>query len=175
MRETVHKSTENEKKEILFGACHHNIKKISHVASEFDSIVNLSPTSCRCLTFDQWLCWCTFVSHHTGRIELKQHLCMLMSSFDKLLSYIRESLKVDSGMAWLHGCEIIPEISLYCMLHYLAGGSYTDIFFLLVYQVHHSTVLYGRQCMPLSGVNNSKFHGPIQKKRQWKLHWVLIY
>ena len=39
--------------------------------------------------------------------------------------------------------------------------------FLLVYQVHHSTMLYGRQCMPLSGVKNYEFHGPIQKKRQW--------
>ena len=52
-----------------------------------------------------------------------------MSSFDKLLSYIRESLEVDSNMAWLQGGEIIPEILLYCMLRYLAGGSYTDIFF----------------------------------------------
>ena len=121
MRETVDKSTENEKKrEILFGACDHNIKK-------FNSIFNLSPTSHRCSTFDQCLCWCTFVSHHAGRIELKWHLRMLMSSFDKLFSYIRESLEVDSDMAWLQGGEIIPEISLYCMLHYLAGGSYIDI------------------------------------------------
>ena len=96
---------------------------------------------------------------------------MLMSSFDKLLSYIRESLKVDYNMAWLQGGDIILEILLYCTLCYLAGGSYTDIFFLLVYQVHHSTVLYGRQCMPLSGGKNSEFHGPIQKKTQWKL-WL---
>ena len=54
---------------------------------------------------------------------------MSMSSFDKLLSYIRESLKVDSDMAWLQGGEIILEISLYCMPCYLAGGSYTDISF----------------------------------------------
>ena len=54
---------------------------------------------------------------------------MSMSSFDKLLSYIRTSLEVDSDMAWLQGGEIIPEISLYCMLLYLAGVSYTDIFF----------------------------------------------
>ena len=130
MRETVDESTENEKKrDILFGACHHNIKKISHVASEFDSIFNLSPTSLRCSTFDQWLCWCTFVTHHAGRIELKWHLHMSMSSFDKLLSYIRTSLKVDSDMACLRGGEIILEILLYCMFRYLAGGSYTNIFF----------------------------------------------
>ena len=130
MRETVDDSTENEKKrDILFGACHHNLKKILHVASKFDSIFNLSPTSHRCSTFDQQLCWCTFVSHHAGRIELKQYLHISMSSFDKLLSYIRTSLEVDSDMAWLQGGEIIMEISLYCMLHYLAGGSYTNIFF----------------------------------------------
>ena len=129
-RETVNESTKIEKKrDILFGACHHNIKKISHVASEFDSIFNLSPTSHRCSTFDQWSCWCTFVTHHTGRMELKQHLCMAVPSFDKLLSYIRTSLEVDSNMAWLQGGETFLEISLYCMHCYLAGGSYTDIFF----------------------------------------------
>ena len=120
-----------KKRDILFGACHHNIKKISQVASEFNSIFNLSSTSHRCLTFDQWLCWCTFVTHHTGRIELKQHLCMSLPSFDKLLSYLRESLELDSDMAWLQGGEIILGISLYCTLRYLAGGSYTDIFFLV--------------------------------------------
>ena len=115
MREMVNESTENEKKrDIIFGACHHNLKKISHVASEFDSIFNLLPTSHRCSTFDQQLCWCTFVSHHAGRIELKWHLCMSMSSFDKLLSYIKTSLEVDSDMAQLQGGEIIPEILLYC-------------------------------------------------------------
>ena len=97
-----------------------------------NSIFNLSPTSHRHSTFDQWLCWCTFVSHHAGRIELKRHLCMSMSSLDKLLSYIRESLKVDSNMAQLQGGEIILEISLYCTLCYLAEGSYTNIFFFVV-------------------------------------------
>ena len=102
MRELVDESTENgEKRDILFGACHHNLMKILHVASEFDSVFNLSPTSQRCSTFDQQLCWCTFVSNHRGRIELKRHLHMSMSSFDKLLSYIRTSLKVDSDMAQL--------------------------------------------------------------------------
>ena len=32
-------------------------------------------------------------------------------------------------MAQLQGGEIIPEIFLYCTVCYLAGGSYTDIFF----------------------------------------------
>ena len=150
MRELVDESTKNgNTRDILFGACHHNLKQILHVASEFDSVFNLLPTSWRCLTFDQQLCWCTFVSNHRGRIELKRHLHMSMSSFDKLLSYIRTSLEVDSDMAQLGGGVIIPEILLYCTLHYLAGGSYMDIF-LLVYQKHHSIMLYGRRCMPLS-------------------------
>ena len=123
-------SSKNEKKrDIIFGACHHNIKKISQLVSEFDSVFNLSPTSRRCSTFDQRLCWSTFVSNHGGRMELKRHLRMSLTSFQKLLSFIRKSLKVDSAMAQLRGGVIIPEIVLYCTLHYLASGSYTDIFF----------------------------------------------
>ena len=123
------KAQRMEKRDILFGACCHNLKKISHVASEFDSIFNLSPTSHRYSTFNQQLCWCTFISHHAGRIELKWHLHMSMSSFDQLLSYIRKTLEVDSDMAQLQGGVIIPEILVYCMLRYFAGGSYTNIFF----------------------------------------------
>ena len=61
-------------------------------------------------------------------MELKWHLHMSLSLFDKLLSFIRTSLKVDSDMAQLQGGVIILEISLYCALCYLASGSYTDIF-----------------------------------------------
>ena len=128
MSESTVGSTENERKKIIFGACHHSIKKISQLVSEFNSVFNLSPTSRRCSTFDQWLCWSTFVSNHRGRMELKRHLRMSLTSFEKLLSLIRKSLKVDSAMAQLRGGLIIPEIALYCTLRYLAGGSYTDIF-----------------------------------------------
>ena len=62
-------------------------------------------------------------------MELKQHLHMSLSLFDKLLSFIRTSLEVDSAMAQLRGGVIILEISLYCTLRYLVGGSYTDIIF----------------------------------------------
>ena len=62
-------------------------------------------------------------------MELKRHLRMLLTSFEKLLSFIRQSLEVDSAMAQLRGGVIIPEIVLYCTLRYIAGGSYTDIFF----------------------------------------------
>ena len=64
-------------------------------------------------------------------MELKRHLRMLLTSFEKLLSFIRKSLEVDSAMAQLRGGVIIPEIALYCTLCYLAGGSYTDIFLLV--------------------------------------------
>ena len=101
MRETVDESTENEKKrDVLFGACHHNLKNISHVASEFDSIVNLSPTSRRCSTFDQWLRWCTFVSHHTGRIELKWHL---HKSGNQPADFLTQWLNVDRTPPIYHG------------------------------------------------------------------------
>ena len=139
-------SNENEKKrDIIFGACHHNIKKISQLVSEFDSVFNLLPTSQRCSTFDQRLCWSTFVSNHGGQVELKWHLHMSLTSFEKLLSFIRQSLEVDSAMAQLRGGVIIPEIALYCTLRYIAGGSYTNIF-LSVYLNLCSTKLYGRQC-----------------------------
>ena len=122
-------STKNEKKrDIIFGACHHNIKKISQLVSEFNSVFNLSLTSRRCSTFDQWLCWSTFDSNHGRRMELKRHLCMSLTSFEKLLSFIRKSLEVDLAMAQLRGRVIIPDIALYCTLCYLAGGSYIDIF-----------------------------------------------
>ena len=172
MSESTIDSNENEKKrDIIFGACHHNIKKISHLVSEFDSVFNLSPTSWRCSTFDQRLCWSTFVSNHGRRTELKQHLRMLLTSFEKLLTFIRQSLEVDTAMAELRGGVIIPEIALYCTLHYIAGGLYTDIYFLLGYLNLPSTELYGRQCMPLSDVRTYKFSGRTPKNwlcRVWR-------
>ena len=126
----------------LFGSCHHNLKKISHVAYEFVSIFNLSPTSRRCSTFDQWLSWCTFVTHHAGRTELNWHLCMLMSSFEKLLSYIRTSLKVDSDMKVVKSFQRFHFIAHFAILLEVPTLIYS---FLLVYQVHHSTMFYGRQ------------------------------
>ena len=156
-------STKNEKKrDILFGACHHNIKNILQLVLEFDSVFNLLLTSQRCSTFDQWLCWSTFVSNHRGQMELKWHLRMSLTSFEKLLSFIRTSLEVDLSMAQLRGGVIIPEIALYCTLHYLASGSYMDIF-LLVYPNLCSTALYGRQCMPLSDAKTYGLCGQIPK------------
>ena len=161
MSESTVGNTETEgKRDIIFGACHHNIKKISQLVSECDSVFNLSLTSRRCSTFDQWLCWSSFVSIHGGRMELKRHLRMSLTSFEKLLSFIRKSLEVDSAMVQLRGGVIIPEIALYYMLCYLAGGLYT-IF--LVYPNLHSTVWYGTQCTPLSDVKSYELNGRIPK------------
>ena len=164
MSESTIDSNENEKKrDIIFGACHHNIKKISQLVSEFDSVFNWSPTSRRCSTFDQWLCWSTFVSNHGRRTELKRHLCMLLTSFEKLLTFIGPSLEVDTAMAELQGGVIIPEIALYCTLRYITGGSYTDIFCLSGYLNLPFTELYGRPCTPLSDVRTYEFSGRTQK------------
>ena len=56
----------------------------------------------------------------------------------------------------------MPEIALYCTLCYLASRSYTDIC-LLVYPNLCSTVLYGRQCMPLSNAKTYELCGQIPK------------
>ena len=160
MSESTIDSNENEKKrDIIFGACHHNIKKISQLVLEFDSVFNLSPTSRRCSTFDQRLCWSTFVSNHGRQTELKRHLRMSLTSFEKLLTFIRQSLEVDTAMAQLRGGVNIPEIVLYCTLRYIAGGLYTDIFFLSGYLNLPFIKLYGRQCTPLSDVRIYKLSG----------------
>jgi hypothetical protein len=54
-------------------------------------------------------------------------MCMMLTSFAKLLGYIHDSLLVDSDMASLHGGEIVLEIQLYGTLQYIAGGLYSDI------------------------------------------------
>ena len=61
-------------------------------------------------------------------MELKRHLPMSLTSFEKLLSFIMKSLEVHSAMVQLQGGVIIPEIALYWTLCYLVDGSYMDIF-----------------------------------------------
>ena len=93
-------------------------------------------------------------------MELKQHLHMSMSSFDKLLSYIRTSLELDLDMAQ-------PEVVLSSQ-RFLFIARYTTLpvvptqkLFLLVYQKHCSTMLYGRRCMPLSDAKTYELPGRI--------------
>ena len=47
-------------------------------------------------------------------------------------------------MASLHGGAIIPELCVYITLQYLAGGSYTDIFFLIGILKSSFFMYYGR-------------------------------
>jgi DDE superfamily endonuclease len=48
------------------------------------------------------------------------------SKFNKLLSYIPPELKVDELQSARQGGAILPEIRLYCMLRWLASGSYSN-------------------------------------------------
>jgi hypothetical protein len=66
-----------------------------------------------------------FVDHPTF---IRRHLRMPLSSFYKLLSYIKEGLSVNNTKANNGGGVILPEICLFCTLRWLAGGSYLDIF-----------------------------------------------
>ena len=52
---------------------------------------------------------------------------MDIESFYLLLSFLHDTLQVDKAKAASHGGMIIPELCLYCTLHYLAGASYLDV------------------------------------------------
>ena len=56
---------------------------------------------------------------------------MSYRSFKKLVGFLQESLAVQEDMATLWGGAILPELCLYVTLQYLAGGSYTNIFYLV--------------------------------------------
>jgi hypothetical protein len=79
--------------------------------------------------FDQRLCWNRFTESHGHRRIFTCHVRMTLTSFTKLLGYIRDSLLVDSDMASICGGVIVPKIQLYCTLWYIAGGLYSDIQF----------------------------------------------
>jgi hypothetical protein len=73
--------------------------------------------------FDDCLDWGRITARHGSRASFKWHLRMLLSSFNKLLSYIRPELEVDILQSSRRGGgAIIPEIRLYCTLRWLAGG-----------------------------------------------------
>ena len=56
---------------------------------------------------------------------------MSFGSFKKLVGLLKESLIVEQEMSSLWGGAIIPELCVYVTLWYLAGGSNTDIFYLV--------------------------------------------
>lgn len=78
--------------------------------------------------FTQRLNWEAFVATYGDRRDYKRHMRMTRTSFDKLLSFIRNDLEKDQHMAWLRGGPILPEIMLYCCIRWLAGGMYSDIY-----------------------------------------------
>ena len=111
--------------------CHHYLLLTSAIITELDSIFDVSKKSKRKSIFDQHLAWHVFATHHSICLKFCQHLHMSFQSFQKLVGLLNDSLLVDQEMASLCGGAIIPELCVYITLQYLAGGSYTDIFFLI--------------------------------------------
>ena len=56
---------------------------------------------------------------------------MSFGSFEKLVGLLKEYLAVQQDMSALRGGAILPELCVYVTLRYLAGGLYTDIFYLI--------------------------------------------
>jgi hypothetical protein len=73
--------------------------------------------------------WKWFVAENSTTPTFRRHLRMEYGSFEKLLTFIRPRLVVDNAMGRFRGGAIIPEVRLYCVLRWLAGGSYTDILY----------------------------------------------
>jgi hypothetical protein len=73
--------------------------------------------------------WRTYIDQHEKNpIYIKRHLRMSISSFYKLLSFIKKELVVNEFQAARRGGPISPEICLFCTLRWLAGASYLDIY-----------------------------------------------
>lgn len=76
----------------------------------------------------QKLIWDEYVNQFSNHPTfIKRHLRMSLESFFKLLGYFRTDLEGVPGKGGKAG-PILPEISLFCALRWLAGGSYLDIF-----------------------------------------------
>jgi hypothetical protein len=78
--------------------------------------------------FEQRLLWKSILETHGTRDTFTRHLRMAQESFNQLLGYIQPVLEVDNAMAALRGGAILPEICLYCLIRWMAGGSYSDIY-----------------------------------------------
>ena len=71
--------------------------------------------------------WDAHTEIHGRRGTLDRRLRMSHKSFDKLLALIYDELYVKEVLAKPRGGAIIPEISLFVTLRWLAGGSHLDI------------------------------------------------
>lgn len=90
-------------------------------------VLMLMPESRNPSFFEQRLAWERYSERHSRRGTFKIRMRMKLSSFNKLLEWIYDSLLVSETHAKRRGGTIIPELCLYCTLRYLAGGSYLDI------------------------------------------------
>ena len=77
--------------------------------------------------YEQRIAFDSYSERHEQRNTFKRRLRMSKSSFDKLLSFIKEDLMVNETKANMRGGSILPEVCLFCTLRWLAGGSYLDI------------------------------------------------
>ena len=77
--------------------------------------------------FHLQLTWDKFIKDNQGHLEFHHLLWMDIESFYLLLSFIHDTIQVDKAKVASHGGMIIPELCLYCTLHYLAGASYLDV------------------------------------------------
>jgi hypothetical protein len=118
--------------------------------------VSTAPVTRNPSIFDQRLDWVNFVDRHGARSCFDRHIRMKKSSFEKLLDYIRRDLEVDPTMAHLRGGVILPEVALYCTLRYIAGGSYSDVYFMAgissasFYRILWKTIMAINSCEELS-------------------------
>jgi hypothetical protein len=100
------------------------------VLSTIYMTVSSEPAERNTSIIEQRLVWDNFVGKYGARPDFERSIRMKLSSFQLLLSYIRQELLVDEAKASTRGTPIIPELCLFCTIRYLAGGSYLDIRFL---------------------------------------------
>jgi hypothetical protein len=93
------------------------------------AIVDAAPVTRNISIPKQKLIWEDYISTFADEpLYINRHLQMSLSSFYKLLDIIRAKLEVDIAKAEGKGGPILPELSLFCTLRWLAGGSYLDIY-----------------------------------------------
>jgi hypothetical protein len=86
-----------------------------------------SPSKRSLSFFDQRLLWDYFETRYQHSSDFGRLLRMQISSFNKLVHWIKQDLQVNNEMAELRGGVIPPSICLYVTIRDLAGGSYLDI------------------------------------------------
>ena len=77
--------------------------------------------------FPNRLSWDNHLSIHSENAQFHRALRMPLLSFQKLVNILRPRLQRDEQQASLRGGVIVPEISVFVALRWLAGGSFLDI------------------------------------------------